>query len=368
MNQVYQYFWPFLIAAVLSTGLTHVVRNFARKYGLILPKKPRLRDIHRSATPRLGGVALFVAFWAVVAVLYALNPDRLHFIDWKVLGLDANLLGVFVGSLLLLVVHVVDDLRGVSAGGKLASHIAAGALLALFGIRIWWLSNPFGGTIYLDPWQSHLLVVAWTVLVINVVNFLDGLDGLATGVSGIGGVVLFLLVLTPYINQTNSALLLAVFVGAILGFLPWNFHPAKIFLGDSGSTFLGFFLATFSIISGAKVATAFLVLGVAILDAIWVIGRRLLAGIAPYQADRKHLHHRLLDLGLTQPQIVLFYLAVSAAFGWIALRFSRLPITEATQGKVQAMLWLLAVVGFTALVVVSLEARKRWNYSSKARK
>jgi UDP-GlcNAc:undecaprenyl-phosphate GlcNAc-1-phosphate transferase len=368
MSQLNQYFWPFLAALFLSTGATYLVRHFALKRGLITPKKPRSRDIHKTATPRLGGVALFAAFWVVVAILYSLFPSRLSFIDWKILGLDANLLGVFLGSALLLGVHVLDDIRGVSAGWKLTSHIAAGALLALFGIRIWWLSNPFGGTIYLDPWQSHLLVIGWTVLVINVVNFLDGLDGLASGVSGIGGVVLLLLALTPYIDQTNSALLLAVFIGAIVGFLPWNFHPAKIFLGDSGSTFLGFLLATFSIISGAKVATAFLVLGVAMLDAVWVIGRRILSGVAPYRADRKHLHHRLLDLGLTQPQIVLFYLAISAAFGWIALRFSRLPINEATQGKLTAMLWLLSVVGATALVVVFLEARKRWNYSSKARK
>ena len=343
-------------ALLLSRLFTILTIKIASKYRLFYPLRPR--DTHAKPTARIGGVAMFAAFWLVVWGLYAADPSRLDFIDWKLLGLDANLLGVFLASIVLLVVHVYDDLKGLKPAPKFAAMIGAGALLALFGIRIWWLSNPFGGAnIVLAAWQSHLLVIAWTVLVINVVNFLDGL---AAGVSGIASTVLLLLALTPYIGQSHHAILAAVLLGTVLGFLPSNLHPAKIFMGDSGSTFLGLMLAVLSIISGAKVATAFLVLGIAIIDAVWVIGRRLLSGRLPWAAGRDHLHHKLLDLGLSTQQIVILYWGISALLGYTALRLSNLPQAEATQGKVQAIgtlsFAMLALFG----IVFLLEWQRKW--------
>ncbi len=333
-------------ALAISCLLTVVITRLAAKYHLALPIRPR--DSHDKPTPRLGGVAMFAAFWLVVGFLYLQDPSRLDFIDWKIVGLDANLLGVFLASILLLAVHLYDDIKGLKPAPKFAAMIGAGAILALFGIRIWWLSNPFGGAnIILEPWMSHLIVVTWTVLVINVVNFLDGLDGLASGVSGVAATVLLLLALTPYIGQAEHAILAAALLGTILGFLPSNLHPARIFMGDSGSTFLGLMLAVLSIISGAKMATAFLVLGIAIIDALWVVGKRALAGRLPWTAGRDHLHHKLLDLGLRTEQIVILYWSISAALGYAALRLSNLPQAEAARGKFEA-------IGILAFVMLAL--------------
>src|SRR3990172_4834451 len=157
-------------ALLVSRVLTLALIKLSQKYHLAFPIRPR--DAHDKPTPRIGGVAMFVAFWVIVAVLYFQDPSRLNFIDWKIIGLDANLLGVFLASVLLLAVHLYDDIKGLKPAPKFAAMVGAGVILALLGIRIWWLSNPFGGAnIVLAAWQSHLLVVAWTVLVINVVNF-----------------------------------------------------------------------------------------------------------------------------------------------------------------------------------------------------
>lgn len=345
-------------ALLLSWLFTLLTIKIAAKFRLFYPIRPR--DSHAKPTARIGGVAMFAAFWLIVWGLYALDPSRLDFIDWKIIGLDANLLGVFLASVVLLAVHLYDDLKGLKPAPKLASMIVAGALLAIFGIRIWWLSNPLGGpNIILEAWQSHLLVVLWTVLVINVVNFLDGLDGLAAGVSGIAATVLLLLALTPFVGQPHHAILAAVLLGVILGLLPSNLHPAKIFMGDSGSTFLGLMLAVLSIISGAKVATAFLVLGIAIIDALWVVGRRIFSGRPPWAAGRDHLHHKLLDLGLTTPQIVILYWGISAFLGYLALRLSNLPQVEATQSKVQAIGGVAVVMLVLFALIFFLEWRKR---------
>lgn len=345
-------------ALILARIFTILLIKFSQKYHLALPVRPR--DSHDKPTPRIGGVAMFVAFWLVVGFLYWQNPSRLDFSNWKIAGLDANLLGVFLASVLLLAVHLYDDIKGLQPAPKFAAMVGAGVIIALFGIRIWWLSNPFGGAnIVLEAWQSHLLVVVWTVLVINVVNFLDGLDGLAAGVSGIASTVLLLLALTPFIGQTEHAVLAAALLGAILGFLPSNIHPARIFMGDSGSTFLGLMLAVLSIISGAKVATAFLVLGIAIIDALWVVGKRALSGRLPWAAGRDHLHHKLLELGLSTPQIVILYWGISAFLGYTALRLSNLPQAEATRGKFEA----IGVLAFVMLalfgVIFLIEWRRR---------
>jgi len=333
-------------ALILSRVFTIGLIKFSQKYHLALPVRPR--DSHDKPTPRIGGVAMFLSFWLVIGFLYVQDSSRLNFIDWNIVGLDANLLGVSLASLVLLAVHLYDDVKGLQPAPKFAAMVAAGVLLAAFGIRIWWLSNPLGGAnIVLSAWESHLLVVTWTVLIINVVNFLDGLDGLAAGVSGIGASVLLLLALTPFIGQAHHAVLAAALLGAILGFLPSNMHPARIFMGDSGSTFLGLMLAVLSIISGAKVATAFLVLGIAIIDAVWVVGKRALSGRLPWAAGRDHLHHKLLDLGLKTEQIVILYWAITAVLGYMALRLSNLPQSEATQGKVEA-------IGALAFAMLSL--------------
>ncbi len=192
---------------------------------------------------------------------------------------------------------------------------------------------------------AFTFVVVWVVFMINVLNWLDGLDGLVGGVSLIATVVLYLLAIKPEVNQLSMSVLAIILAGALVGFLPFNFFPAKIFLGDSGSQVLGFLLAVFAIISGGKLATAFLVLGVPILDVIWVIARRMLSRQPVYKADSFHLHHRLIRAGLTQKQTVVVFYTISAAFGIIALQTQSI-------GKLVAALVLIGImiVGGTILV------------------
>lgn len=336
MSIILPYILPFSIALVLSLILTPTVRFLAQKYNWAIPK-PRPRDVHGRPIPRLGGVVLFVSFWLIVISYWLLAPEKLHFVDEKILGLDKNLLGVFLGSLVLLFIGVLDDLRGVKPWAKLFWQIVAAALVVIFGIKIWWFSNPLGGpNIILGNW-TYLFVPLWIILMINVINWLDGLDGLADGISFIALVILGFLSLAPNVNQPATAFLCAILAGSALGFLFFNFNPAKIFLGDSGSMFLGFMIAIAAIISGAKLATAALVLGIPILDALWVIGRRIFTGKSPMMADKLHLHHRFLEAGLSQRQTVLILYALAAGFGIVALQ-------QGTHGKFIAGLWLLGIM------------------------
>jgi UDP-GlcNAc:undecaprenyl-phosphate GlcNAc-1-phosphate transferase len=163
------------------------------------------------------------------------------------------------------------------------------------------------------------LAFFWLVAIINVVNWLDGLDGLAAGVSAIAAIFIFIISILSGIAQPLTALVAIILAGSILGFLPYNFNPASIFMGDSGSQFLGYMLGILAIICGGKLATAGLVLGFPILDGFWVVSRRLLEGNSPFKADKKHLHHRLLSIGLSQRQVVLILYFLSIIFGLIAV-------------------------------------------------
>jgi UDP-N-acetylmuramyl pentapeptide phosphotransferase/UDP-N-acetylglucosamine-1-phosphate transferase len=183
-------------------------------------------------------------------------------------------------------------------------------------------------------------------------KLLDGLDGLAAGVSLIGGLVMFALSLTAKINQPVTATLAIIFVGALFGYLLYAFNPASIFLGEEGSTFLGFFLAVLSVLTGAKIATAVLVMGIPILDVAWAILRRLLRGRSPFSADREHLHFLLLDAGLSQRRAVLVYYTLAAVFGFFAVFLQ-------SMGKLLALFLLLAVMIGLAGALASAFRKKR---------
>jgi UDP-GlcNAc:undecaprenyl-phosphate GlcNAc-1-phosphate transferase len=185
-------------------------------------------------------------------------------------------------------------------------------------------------------------------------KLLDGMDGLVTGISAIGAVVIFLLSLTPQVMQPQTALLSIAFAGSLLGFLILNFYPAKIFLGESGSTFAGFMLGVLAIVSGSKIATAMLVMGIPLLDALWVILQRIMNKQSPIQGDRRHLHFRLLDIGFSEPQAVLFLYALSGFFGATALFLQ-------SMGKLVALFMLvlvMVVIVATILFAYKLKEKK----------
>lgn len=358
----------FLAAAVLCFGLTPLIRKISLKYHLVAA--PRLRDLHKKPVPRLGGLAIAISFLVVVWLLVLFRPSQVAFIPWKIFGLDKHILGVTLGVLILVVIGIIDDLRGMRPLTKLTWQVIAALAVIASGVGIDYLANPFGSPIYLNSWKiavftihntpyfftvwSDLFIIGWLVLLVNVVNWLDGLDGLAAGITVIAAIVLFLLSNAPPVSQIATATLALILAGSALGFLPWNFYPAKIFMGDTGSMVLGFILGVLAIVSGGKVATVFLVLGVAIFDAVWVVARRLVSGQPIFAPDRQHLHHRLLSLGFSQRQVVLFLYFVAAIFGIIALSAST------PQEKMKSIQWLGVVALAMVLVIVIVSARRKW--------
>jgi UDP-GlcNAc:undecaprenyl-phosphate GlcNAc-1-phosphate transferase len=278
-----------------------------------------------------------------------------------------QLVGLLLGCGILVLVGAYDDWKGLGPWTKFAwQFIAAGIALA-GGIGITSFTNPFGGVIDLSYGRfpvemlglsfhitplANALSLLWMVGLANTINFLDGLDGLACGVSGIAAVIMFALAIGPRVDQPGVALLAIILAGATFGFLPYNFYPARIFMGDSGAYFLGLALAMLSIYSGAKLATAALVLGFPIVDALWAVSRRLWKRTSPFRADRGHFHHLLIDAGLTQRQAVLTLYAVAASFGSIAL-------TVGSFAKLIALIALVFGMAITIAVLLALSLRRQ---------
>ncbi|HSX42319.1 MAG TPA: MraY family glycosyltransferase [Candidatus Saccharimonadales bacterium] len=342
------YVTGFGAALVLSAVFTWQLSLWARAKQLFIPPI-RERDVHKEPTPRVGGIAIVGAFLLVVMGIIIFQPSWLFFVARTTLGIDSNLLGLVLAVILLAAINIRDDLRGVSVWLRLLLEIVAAALVFAFGIRIPWLSSPLGGQIILGGLE-WLFVVVWLVGLSNVVNWLDGINGLAAGVAAIALAILFFLAREPSVAQYGSAMLSVIALGAVVGFLPFNFGRARAFLGDTGSVFLGFLIGVMAIISGGKVATAFLVLAIPFLDAIVVFGSRLIHRQSPFKADRRHLHHQLLKLGFKQWQIVTLFYGVSLLFGLIALNTQ-------TLGKYQASLAALALMA--ALILVYSYVGKR---------
>lgn len=304
--------------------------------------EPRARDVHREPTPRIGGLAIVTAFLLVALFWVIYDPAKLSFSAIRVLGLDRNLFGLLLAVIILTFVNVYDDWKSVDWRIKLSIQIAAAVLIAMFGIRIQWFSNPFGGQLMLGA-VDVVFVVIWLVIISNTINWLDGIDGLAGGIGLISLGVLFFLSLSPIVNQHSNALLSVLGFGAILGFLPFNFMRRKVFLGDTGAVFIGFLVGIVAIISGGKVATAFLVLAIPFLDAIIVVFSRLFHHQSPFKADQRHLHHRLLAIGFKPWQILITLYTLSLVFGLVALNTQ-------TSGKLVAVIISLGIMGALVLV------------------
>lgn len=333
------YFLPFVFALVISFVMTNLVRKFGFKHGIL--SKPRARDIHKRAVPRIGGIAIFSSFLIVSLVSYLFFCRSLGFGSEQLFGIDLRLLGIWIGSTLITVSMLVDDIYGLKAWQKLLVQLLATVVMISCGLGIDTLSNPFGNTINLNSvyiplitikgmtyhfslW-SDLLTLIWMVGMMNVLNFIDGIDGLAAGNSVIAALTIFLLSLSAQVNQPQVALLSVILAGSAMGFLIWNFPPAKIFMGDSGSMFLGFMLGLLPLLSGGKLATAFLVLGFPIIDGLVVAGGRVFRGKNPFTTpDKTHLHHRFIAAGFSVRQALLSMYLIAILFAWVALRSTTL--------------------------------------------
>jgi UDP-GlcNAc:undecaprenyl-phosphate GlcNAc-1-phosphate transferase len=350
----------FFAALALSAFFTYLVKKIAYKFKLM--DWPAPRRIHPKPLPRLGGVAIFFAF--LLVILFFTTKMGGNF-----LVLDKHLVGFLLGATVLVLVMIVDDIRGLSPWVKLFWQIIAALIVITVGIGVDFITNPMGGVFLLNQYQipvvfsgviyhinilADLFTLVWIVGMINVMNFLDGLDGLAAGIAAITGFTLFFLSLSSSINQPATALLAITLAGCSIGFLIFNFHPAKIFMGDTGSHFLGFSIALLAIFSGGKIATAFLVLGFPILDGAWVILNRIFKRHSPFIADKTHLHHRLLALGISQRQAVLFLYFLCACFGVSSLFLK-------SKGKLIAFS-ILGILMITLIIILFiLSTRKNKN-------
>jgi len=307
----------FVAAAVVSFVLTPQFRRTLLRHRIV--DRPNARRVNRKPIARSGGLAIAASFLAVtggfllvneVAGLIAVPPSLLP------LGVAALLLGGAAAAAL----GAMDDLFDLRARWQILGQVALAAGAVALGIVIDIVNNPFGrGVIVFPSLVAVGFTIFWIVGMMNSINWIDGLDGLSSGVAAIAAVTLGLISLSTRVNQPLIAILCFILAGALLGFLRWNFYPARIFSGTSGVQFVGYTLAVLSILGTAKVAVALLVLGVPIIDTFWIIVRRLSQRRSPFTPDRQHIHHRLLDLGLSHRQTVLVIYGVCTALAVLAL-------------------------------------------------
>ncbi|MBA3235865.1 MAG: undecaprenyl/decaprenyl-phosphate alpha-N-acetylglucosaminyl 1-phosphate transferase [Chloroflexi bacterium] len=307
-------------AAILSLLLTPLVRAIGRRYEIV--DRPTARRVNLIPVPRGGGLAISAAFLVVSGVFLIVNATELYVsIPF---GVDPpQLVALLLGGALAAALGAIDDLFDLRARAQLIGQVGLAIGAIMLGISIDFVANPLGpGVIRFSGPIAIGLTVLWIVGMINSINWIDGLDGLSSGIAFIAAVTLGLISLTSGISQPLIAVLCFALAGALLGFLRWNFHPASIFAGTSGVQFVGFTLAVLAILGTAKVAVALLVLGVPIIDTFWIIVRRMAQGGSPFSPDRSHIHHRLLDLGLSHRQTVLVIYAICLALALLSLLLS----------------------------------------------
>ncbi len=317
-----------VVAMTISFIATPLVRRLAFRIGAVdVPRDNR--RMHDHPIPRLGGLAIFLGFLITVLIFAPIHRE---------------LRGILIGSVIIVILGIVDDIKSLPAKLKLVVQIVAATVAVFHGVAIEVINNPniFSDNPYwvLGYW-SYPISILWIVAITNSVNLIDGLDGLADGVSTIGA--LTMLVIAVLLGEGDIALICGALVGACVGFIPYNLNPAKIFMGDTGSTFLGYVLATVSIQGLFKYYAVisflvpFIILGLPILDTTVAFTRRILKGQSPMVADRSHIHHKLIDMGLNQKQAVATLYIISGVLG-----LSAVMLATTTGGK--AALFILALV------------------------
>jgi UDP-GlcNAc:undecaprenyl-phosphate GlcNAc-1-phosphate transferase len=332
-------FLPLGFAFILTAILTWLAVKVFPRWGLL--DNPEKYGLKRKPIPYFGGVAVFLGFIISVLIFIPLTKE---------------VIGLLTGVVLLALVSFLDDKRGLPPLLRLSAQILAAGMLVIAGVGISHIANPFGGMLDFTTWdfpifigmnEYHITIledaftVVWVILLANSLNWFDGVPGLSSGIAGLASLVLFFLAAREgyhYFDQTAVITIAGILAGSAFGFTLFNFPPPKILLGDTGSMLFGFVLAALAIFSGGKVATAALVLGFPLLDAITVIIRRLLQGKSPFHGDYSHLHHRLLAAGLSPRQTVIAIYLAAAAFGSVAL------FIETAFGKLIALLGLSFVM------------------------
>ncbi len=336
--------FPLLLTLVLAVLITPVIRRLALRLNCM--DHPVDRSVHCIPIPFLGGVAIYLSF-----VL-----SSFLFLD---IG-DPTVQGIILGGGVIVAIGVLDDLYRMPAWMKFAGQLVAALILVGYGIRIDRLSNPAGGFFYFEGWAAPFTVL-WVVAFTNALNFIDGLDGLAAGVAAIASTTL--LVVGVQTGQPQVAITIAaILAGSALGFLPYNFNPARIFMGDAGAMFLGYTLAAVSV-AGTLKSTAAIALGIPVLaiglpvmDALFAVVRRYRNGRAFYEPDKGHLHHRLIQMGMSQREAVVLMYCISGWMGVSALALSNLKIGPGL--GVMAFVFVSFYLGARRFGVIDVERRE----------
>jgi UDP-GlcNAc:undecaprenyl-phosphate GlcNAc-1-phosphate transferase len=338
-----------VLAFVISLGVSPLAILISKKTGA-LDVPTDSRRMHTHPVPKLGGLAIFISFFVCALILQAAistgvltGPDAEEMME--------KLRAILIAGSIIFAIGIVDDFKDIKARYKFIGQIVCAAIAFALGVRIpavalfgWQFSEESAGGIFI----SFVVTVIWLVAITNMINLVDGLDGLAAGVSGIAAMAI---AYTAYLNGYYiAALAMAILAGAALGFLPFNFYPAKIFMGDAGAMFLGFAIASVSIISPAKGATIVaiiapvVVLGVPAFDVAFAIFRRRIRGKPVFEADKGHLHHQLTRLGIGQRRAALMLYGISGIMGIAAIVLSRDNYLEAVSLFLIAVLFIITLI------------------------
>lgn len=340
------YLTPLGIAFFLALSFTLLIKKLAVKLKIV--DFPNPRKIHQKPTPLLGGVAIFLAFSLTMIIFWYFG----YIEDIKISSV--YILSILISGLILIIGGVLDDVYNLKPWQQIIWPIISILIIVVIGIKVEYVTNPLGGVLKFPYYLGLIFAFFWLLGMIYTTKVLDGLDGLVVGITAIGSIIIFIVSLDWDIPSSGTSFLALILAGSVLGFLVFNWHPAKIFLGESGSVFCGFMLGILAIISGSKIATALLIMGIPILDVLWVIIRRIWQKKSPTEADRKHLHFRLLDIGLNQKQAVIFLYTLTTAFGVASLFLH-------SKGKVIALFILALFMVFLALSLVLIYKSKTKN-------
>jgi UDP-GlcNAc:undecaprenyl-phosphate GlcNAc-1-phosphate transferase len=341
---------------IAALALTPAVKRFALRIGAI--DVPNHRKVHTKTMPRLGGLAIYIAFAAASLLALPFLPEG-FFAKY-----DDLLFSLWIGGAIIVLTGALDDKFDLPAKVKLVCQIAAACLVVFgFGIRVNLLNLPFGeGGMHLETWIGIPLTILWIVGVTNAINLIDGLDGLAAGVSGIA--IVAMLAVAAQIGNPGVILLCTLLLGGIIGFLFFNFHPAKIFMGDSGALFLGFSLAILSLYGFKQVTlvsfiTPLLIIGVPLSDTFFAIVRRWVNKKPIFAPDKGHLHHCLRELGFSHRQTVLIIYGIAAFFSACAIVFPILLTQAATWVTVIAICAILLILQIGAEIIGIVDKTRR---------
>jgi UDP-GlcNAc:undecaprenyl-phosphate GlcNAc-1-phosphate transferase len=340
----------FVLALLVTLALTPVVRRYARRLGVV--DRPEARRVNTRIVARGGGIAIGFAFISVSLLMLALNAIAgMHFVDEPVSVGGRQVGALLVGAALALAIGFLDDKYQLRARWQFLGQFAVAGVAVVLGVVVTTINNPLSpeGIFRIPAAIVAVTTLLWIVGMVNSLNFIDGLDGLSSGIALIAALTLGVISLgvgtgdpEPYV-----ALFCFILAGALAGFLRWNFHPAQIFSGTSGIMCVGYSLAVLSILGAGKIAVALLVLGVPIMDTFWITVRRIASGRSPFAADRGHIHHRLLDLGLSHRNTVLVIYGVCVLLAVMSLVLS-------TTSQMYAFLGLIVVFGLALLAIERL--------------